>query len=238
MESAMEAYQPGIQENHLLLYCRAVSLDPILTVKDERIVASMPLAQRLGGRDLLQIIGSGGVQHVVTWRFDRLFRAPIEAAAYLSAWQDRGICFHIIDLGGQALRTDTEPGGVFLDTLSMLADMERQLPSERMKTDIALKKSHRFAYGITPYGYDLEGNQLVPNTEEQDIIQRVKAWRKAGWSLRDIARELNQQEVPTKRSGRRNTATRWYASTVRYLLGNALYDDAAPADGPQIHKEP
>jgi site-specific DNA recombinase len=36
-------------------------------------------------------------------------------------------------------------------------------------------------------------------------------------SLGQIARELNEREIPTARGGR------WYASTVKYILENPVY---------------
>jgi hypothetical protein len=42
--------------------------------------------------------------------------------------------------------------------------------------------------------------------------QQIRQWRQDGWSLRQIARELNGRN-----------GTRWYASTVRYVLNSDLY---------------
>ncbi|NPV54741.1 MAG: hypothetical protein HPY71_14700 [Firmicutes bacterium] len=62
------------------------------------------------------------------------------------------------------------------------------------------------------HGFDRVEGALIANAEEQKILAQIFAWRKAGWTLREIADELNRQGIPTKQGGR------WYASTVRYLL--------------------
>jgi DNA invertase Pin-like site-specific DNA recombinase len=207
-------------------YCETVELDCMLMLKDERVTAATPLEERLGGRDLLHILASEGARHLVVWRLDRLFRTGTETVSYLDDWKERGITLHIADVNGMSIRTDSDAGAVFTGTARCLAEMERHTPSERARSDIALKKAHGFVYGITPYGFESLGNQLVPNEQEQNVLEQVRAWRQEGWGLRQIARELNSREVPTKRSASGQARARWYASTVRYLLANPIYGDA------------
>ncbi|MBC7345726.1 MAG: recombinase family protein, partial [Clostridia bacterium] len=73
----------------------------------------------------------------------------------------------------------------------------------------------------TSYGFERVGGTLQENAQEQETIAQIFAWRRAGWSLRKIAAELNRRGAPTKQGGQR------YASTVRYLLQNSLYQEVA-----------
>jgi len=219
-EKAMRA-----QEASISAYCRSVSLDAILTVRDDRVAGAIPLTHRLGGRDLLKVVESGGVGHVVIWKLDRLFRSADEILLYLSAWTALGLTLHVTDMGGAPIQSDTEEGEIFRRTTAELAVLEPSLTSERTRTDIALKKSNRFSYGVTPYGYDLVGNQLNPNPVEQEVLAQVRTWRENRWSLRKIADELNRTGVATKQVARGGRQARWYASTVRYLLGNTLHEE-------------
>lgn len=57
--------------------------------------------------------------------------------------------------------------------------------------------------------------------EMAEVIAQIFAWRRAGWSLRKIAAELNRRGVSTKQGGE------WYAATVRYLLQNSLHREVA-----------
>ena len=71
-----------------------------------------------------------------------------------------------------------------------------------------------------PFGYKIEGDQMVINADEAAAVQRIFAeftrpYIRAG--LSEIADGLNVDGVPTQRGGR------WFASTVRYILGNAVY---------------
>ena len=214
----------GKQDQFLSSYCDSVHLDSLMTIRDERTLASVPLEDRLGGKDLLEITESAVAQHIVIWRLDRLFRSAGDAHTYLTLWKTKNVCLHIADFHGVSLRSDSEAGLIFCRTIASLSQMGREWYSERVKTDISMKKSNHFLYGITPFGFEVEGNQLIPNSREQEIVRMIKHWRESGWTLRQIANELNQLGVPTKQAESGKKPTRWYASTVRYLLANKLYE--------------
>ena len=72
-----------------------------------------------------------------------------------------------------------------------------------------------------PFGFKQEGSGLVIDAEQAVIVQRIfsefcRPYIRAG--LSEIAAALNLDEVPTQRPG-----GKWYASTVRYILGNQVY---------------
>ena len=224
LETRKALFRKSSQKRCLQQYCQDEAIDVLLTLIDDKVVASVPLSDRLGGKDLLNIVKSEGIQHIITWRLDRLFRNASDCYNYVTSWKEAGIIFHVIDLNANTVRTDLESGLHFTNTISVLAAMEHNLPAERTKASIKLKKKHHIVYGITPFGYDLSGNQLVPNETEQEIIGQVQFWRGEGWSLRKIAGKLNEMAVPTKRSYKGTKSTKWYASTVRYLLQNPLYE--------------
>jgi Recombinase len=52
-----------------------------------------------------------------------------------------------------------------------------------------------------------------PRVLPPDIVERMRAEREAGRTLREIATELNERRVPTAHGG-----TRWWPSTVRAVL--------------------
>lgn len=216
-----------MQQAALIAYCNTNDLDVVTTVKDESVSGSIPVNQRLGGNDLENIMESSGVNNIVCFRLDRLFKNAIEADGQLQSWTERGVVLHIVDMGGAGCNTGAEHGPSMMQILSGFAQLERNMASERTRSAIAVKKANRFVYGATPYGYEQDGNQLTANEKEQSIVKSVQAWHEAGWSLRKIANELNNTKVPTKRAGTKAKATKWYASTVRYLLTNPLYSGAS-----------
>ena len=73
-----------------------------------------------------------------------------------------------------------------------------------------------------PFGYRIEGDQMVINEDEAAVVQRIfdeftRPYFHIG--LSEIAHGLNTDEIATQRGGK------WHASTVRYILGNSIYAD-------------
>ena len=66
--------------------------------------------------------------------------------------------------------------------------------------------------GQVPFGWDWKEGKLTKNPAEQKTIRWMRQMQKAGKSLREIARVLNEKNVPTKNGGV------WQANTVRKIL--------------------
>lgn len=205
------------QEERLLAYCRMIGLDVVKVIREEGVSASKALYTRPGGEELLKLVARGQARHVVSLKLDRLFRDAEDALRQTKAWDKAGIALHLVDMGGQTLNTATAMGRFFLNMMAGFAELERNLIAERTCTALAHKKAHREAYGPTPFGFDRTGNSLVENPSEQAVVGKIQRKRAAGASLRAIADELNAASTPTK------GGAKWYASTVKYLLGNELY---------------
>lgn len=220
-EQARGGVSLAAQEERLKAYCNMAGLEVVEIIREEGVSGAKPLAVRPGGERLLHLIARKKVKHVVALKLDRLFRDAEDALRQTRAWDKAGIALHLVDMGGQTLNTATAMGRFFLSMMAAFAELERNLIAERTATALAHKKAHREAYAPTPYGFERVGDTLQENTQEQEIIAQIFAWRQAGWSLRKIAAELNKRGVPTKQGGR------WYASTVRYLLQNSLYQEVA-----------
>ena len=78
-------------------------------------------------------------------------------------------------------------------------------PSPKINTP----KSYK---GQIPFGYDFIDNELKENPQEQEIINFIFQLKSQGFSLREIAKELNKKSIPTKNNGI------WQANTIRKIL--------------------
>ena len=94
--------------------------------------------------------------------------------------------------------------------MGAMAQMKRELISERTKANLAYKKEMGDSLGHIPYGYKRNKGKLIRNEQEQKIILRIK---KDGNSYRKIAKILNDQGIPT-----RNKDAKWHDSTVWYVI--------------------
>lgn len=84
--------------------------------------------------------------------------------------------------------------------------------------------------GTTPYGFrsttENGKRSLHIDPQESSIIQEIFQSKENGMSLSAIARNLNNRGVPTKAKKNKTKVSKWYASTVRYILSNRnLYLD-------------
>jgi len=118
----------------------------------------------------------------------------------------------------EKLDTTSASGKMIFRILAVLNEFEREVLSERTSAALQHKKAKGEVYGPIPYGYNRDGNILVKNIEEQEIILMIKAWDADGRSLREIARELEKRKILTKQG------KRWYGSTVSGILQNNLHD--------------
>lgn len=210
------------QIERLLSYCNSMGLVPVHVIREEAISGAKPLQDRPGGRQLLQVIASGTVTNVVSYRLDRLFRSTQDALANTEAWDKAGVTVHFCDMGGTSLSTASAMGRILLSLLASFAEFERNLISERTASALAHKKRRKQAYNQTPYGYRKEGKSLVPEAKEQKVVQQMFQWRKEGQTLYEVASRLNALGVPSKKGGQ------WHSETVRAILRNDLHVPSQP----------
>jgi len=217
-EQAREGVSLEAQEERLLAYCKLMGLDPVVLIREEGVSGGKALVTRPGGSELADLISKKKAGHVIALKLDRLFRDAEDALHQTKAWDKAGITLHLVDMGGQSLNTSSAMGRMMLTMMAGFAEMERSLIAERTEQALQHKKKHREAYSPTPYGFDREGDLLKENHTEQATVRQIKSWRADNWSLRKIAEALNEKAVATKNGGR------WFASTVKYILDNNLYE--------------
>ena len=106
---------------------------------------------------------------------------------------------------------------MFLTMLAGFAQFERDLIAERTAAALATKRARQQVYSHVPLGYTRQGDQLVIDPAEQQIVQQVLALRGQGISYKRIADQLNDAGVAGKNGGR------FYASTIHRIVGNDLH---------------
>jgi site-specific DNA recombinase len=139
--------------------------------------------------------------------------------------------------------TTTAMGRAFFAMMAVMARLESDLISERVRSALAYKRGQMLrTTSVVPYGFRLAADKahLVVDRKEQAVIARMKRWRRGGKSYWSIASRLNREGVPTrfrgcrpfqgrKPSGRKATGSawqllnqanrgRWNAPTVRRII--------------------
>ena len=204
------------QKERLTAYAIANGLEVAGILRESAISGTIPLADRPEGEKLTQMVSSGQVRHVIALKLDRLFRSAVDALSTTALWDKQGIALHLVDMGGQSLNTGSAMGRMMLTMMAGFAQFERDLTAERTTSALAHKKLNSQTYSPTPYGKDRDGERLTDNTQEQGIINKMRELRDDGFSLRGIAEHLNSNGIASKQG------KQWYASTVSYILNNAI----------------
>ncbi len=219
-EQAIAGVSLDAQEAKVRAYCTLTGLSLLDIVREEGVSAGIPLAERPGGKHLLESADSNGVRHIIALKLDRLFRDAVDALSLTREWDRAGIALHLIDMGGQALNTGSAMGRFFLAMMASFAELEKNLIGERTALALGHKKALRQAYSPTPFGFDRIGDALKANENEQGILGFIRSLRGERWSFGRIAEELNRRGVPTKKGAR------WHPSTIHYVLQNDLHQSA------------
>lgn len=202
------------QVERIRAYAALKGLHDIDIIIDEGVSGGKSLADRAGGRRLLDAVRARKAGAVIMLKLDRMFRNATDCLATVETWDKAGVGLHVVDLGGNAIDTTSAAGRFMLVVLAGAAEMERNLVRERTKSALAVKRANGKRISRTPYGYDLadDGVTLVDNPAEQAVIADMLAMRDRGLSFEKIAGTLTDRRIPTKRGN-----GRWNQATVRGL---------------------
>jgi site-specific DNA recombinase len=150
---------------------------------------------------------------LVVYSLSRLARSIRDALAIADRLERAGA--DLVSLT-EPIDTTTPYGRFFFKLLAILAELERDILSERTKGALAYKRGQGERTGGVPYGFDLgdDGKTLLKNEREQKVLARIREWHGEGKSLRRIAGVLNALQIPTKVGG-----TKWGHTSVARIVG-------------------
>jgi len=185
-DQAREGVSLDNQESKIRAYADLNGLELVDVIKDEGV--SGKTMDRPGMNKINAAIKTGEIEAVIVYKLDRLSRKTIDILSTLDAWEKKNIAFHSIT---DKIDTKTAAGKFLLTILSALAQMERDLISERTVDALAHKKKAGEWCGRVPFGYRIEGNHLVEDADAMKTIQKVKRMKNDGKSIRAISSTLN-----------------------------------------------
>lgn len=194
---AQEGVSLEAQAAQIRAYATMKGFELLGIVEDAGISGGVALADRQGGSEVLAAIKGKKVSGVVACKLDRLFRDASDCLATTSQWDKSGVALHLLDMGGQSIDTSSAMGRMFLTMMAGMAEMERNLTSERTKAALSHKKAKGERVGTVAYGFQLsaDGVNLEPNQAEQAVIECIKTLADAGLSQRAIVAELEKRGV-------------------------------------------
>jgi DNA invertase Pin-like site-specific DNA recombinase len=149
-------------------------------------------------QEALRMLASGEASTLVACKLDRLSRSVADFVSLLALAERQGWSLVVLDIGLDL----TTPNGKFVaSVMSSVAELERNLISERTRQALAVKRAQ---------GAKLGRPRNLP-AEVRAFIIRASG---QGYSLTSIAQTLNSQAIPTAQGGKK-----WHPSTIRAIIG-------------------
>jgi DNA invertase Pin-like site-specific DNA recombinase len=179
-----------------------------LTVYREDAASGKSLKNRPVLASALAGLKAGTHEALAVSKLDRLSRSVADFAGMLETANRQRWALICLDLG---IDTSTITGAAMAQVTCTFAEMERKKIAERTRDGMAKIKATT--------GKHMGRRSALPEA----TVQRIVFERQGGSSLARIAQHLNEGAVPTAAGGK------WYASTVRQVLGGAIAHDIPEA---------
>lgn len=207
-EQAREGISLENQKAKIQAYCRLH--DMFLADIIEDAGKSGKDLNREGVQAIIERVKGHQINAVIVYKLDRLSRRVLDTLNLIELMKRHKVVFHSIT---DNIDTKTAMGKFFLNIMASLAQMERDLISERTKDALRHKISRNERAGQIPYGWTLanDGKTLVMNIEEQKTIRFIKKLRAKGYNYSAICRKLIKQ-------GHQPLGSYWYAQSVKNIL--------------------
>jgi DNA invertase Pin-like site-specific DNA recombinase len=197
------------QRKSIADYCELYGLELVDVEADEGLSASN--LERPGLTRALERLDAGDAGMLVVVKLDRLTRSVADLGALLSDHFGEG--GHDLASVNEKIDTTSAGGRLTLNILTSVAQWEREVISERISTAMQHMKTQGKRTGYIPFGQKLaaDGVHLVPDNDEVEVLEIIRARRAEGLSLRGLADWLNA-------NGYTNRGNPWNHTAVRNKL--------------------
>jgi len=213
--STREQSEKGIsletQREMIKHYAKLEGFD-LLKIVEDRGKSGKNL-NRPGIKEIMEKCNNRELEHIIVYKLDRLTRKTIDLLGLVErVFNNNDIEFHSIT---EKIDTTTAQGKFFLTLMGAMAQMERDMISERTRDALQHLKKQGYFIGSAPLGYYAEGKKLIRDRKEMKVIELVKNC--TGKTLQATANLLNEKGYRGKRKGL------FYPSSIAYIRKNEIY---------------
>ncbi len=175
------------QRRTLRRYCKLHELS-LERVASDNGISGATIAKRDGLRGALADLEAGNADGLLVVKLDRLSRSVTDVLAIAGLAARQGWELHSV---AEKIDTGTASGRFVLTVLAALSQMEREQVGERTRAALAeLRQQGRRISGKPPWGYRFQDGDLVPDTDERAVVERMTALRGTGAGYKRIAAAL------------------------------------------------
>lgn len=204
---------PEAQREAIQRWCEHNNASLVAVHMDLGVSGAAPLERRGGLVAALQELKDSACGVLLVAKRDRLARDTMVAAMVERLVERSGARL----LSADGVGNGEGPEALLIrGMIDVFAQYERALIRSRTKGALAVKKARGERVGGVPVGFAVGADKrlLVVRADEQETIVRISALRDAGLTIRQIADQLNVDNIPAR--GRC-----WHATTVARVLSRA-----------------
>ncbi len=212
-----------IQEKALKEYVDKSDYELVRIFKDEAISGSSELENRPGLAELFNYLEDNkDIKGVLIYKLDRLARDLYIQEHLIKKLELLDI--KLLSIKEPDLSSKDPMRKAFRQFMGIISELEKAFITMRLLAG-RINKAQKggFSGGSTAMGYISKNRTLIIDEGQAETIRlifKMKRYKRMG--LREIARELNNLNIPTS-SGK----GKWYGRTVKYILENPLYKGIA-----------
>ena len=178
---------------------------------------------RPGLQQLLTDAQNGLIDIIVVYKIDRLSRSICDFAELSKKFDEWGISFSSVT---QEINTSTSAGRMMLNILMTFASFERDLIKERVSMKMAAsRKKGKWVGGSVAMGYKVVNKKLVIEPTEAEVVRRIFQRFIEIQSPKQIAMELNRDQVTTKQGKIWDTGHIYRILENHTYIGEVKYKD-------------
>ncbi len=196
------------QSSLLKKYAELNGYDNVIEIQD---ILSGKNVNRPGFQEMMQLVEKKKVNAIFVYSLSRFGRNVVDVIQNISLLNKSHVEFYSYS---EKIDTSSANGKFFLTLLSALAELEKNIISERTKMALNCKREKSEKIGSVPYGCDcFDGKNLTENAEERATLNLMRELRIQKCSYSEIVTRLTKAGRKNKRG-----QVRWHKSQVIRLL--------------------
>ena len=189
------------------LQAEMLDLEVVDTIVDSGCTAKN--LDREGMQKLLKMVRNKEVKTVLIFKLDRISRDVSQINFLIQTFNKYGV--NLVSVKDN-LDTDSAMGRMVVNIMGCVAQGEREQIAERCKEASNHLRDELKPYTRDVFGFDRQGDSLIENRDESQIIDYIISERDSGVPFYKIANFLTEQGIPTKRG-----KAVWHWSSVRNI---------------------
>lgn len=177
-----------MQKEKCLNYCNMMGYDIVDVIVDSNVSGGVSLFDRPSGVKIKEYLDRKKANHIVSWDLTRLFRDVVDGLTVIKYFNTNNITFSIMNLGGNIIDTSTPIGEMVITMFLAIGRLEKETTRDRVKKALNHRKDNLKVYsGKTPYGFRVDGKDLIPVKEEMENVKLIYLMKQRRRSYRDIS---------------------------------------------------